>query len=243
MKRRPASSPGGSSSWSSAFVPKWRRDHLLLLVLVCAATFFAARMSHLRQSSRDASTIRTVLTTTQGAASHCLQHNAQCHPIPLQASYDCLTHFDPCLVLGRSGGCRRAVLRSGRGGEDDEPTSVVTELVIDSSGGQRRVKRKKQADSGGSSAADRGNGMQLRGSDALQLQRDSQGAASVQRQKSAAELYAEKQAAALARALPRDFDWQASLSPLAGVDCVTCWLNAAGLHKGKGDSRRGPWHR
>lgn len=103
------------------------------------------------------------------------------------------------------------MLRSGRGGEDDEPTSVVTELVIDSSGGQRRVKRKKQADSGGSSAADRGNGMQLRGSDALQLQRDSQGAGNVQRQKTAAELYAEKQAAALARALPRDFDWQTYL--------------------------------
>jgi hypothetical protein len=94
------------------------------------------------------------------------------------------------------------VLRSGRGGEDDEPTSVVTELVIDSSGGQRRVKRKEQGHSGGVSASDRGNG--------LQLQRDSQAAGNGQRQKTAAELYAEKQAAALARALPRDFDWQAS---------------------------------
>ena len=131
------------------------------------------------------------------------------------------------------------MLRSGRGGEDDEPTSVVTELVIDSSGGQRRVKRKKQADSGGSSAADRGNGMQLRGSDALQLQRDSQAAANVQRQKTAAELYAEKQAAALARALPRDFDWQASLDPpMAAVDCVTCWCNAAALNQDEDYSRR-----
>lgn len=106
------------------------------------------------------------------------------------------------------------MLRSGRGGEDDEPTSVVTELVIDSSGGQRRVKRKKQAGSGGSSASDRGNSLQLRGSDSLQLQRDSQAAGSSgdgQRQKTAAELYADKQAAALARALPRDFDWQVSL--------------------------------
>ena len=134
-------------------------------------------------------------------------------PEPSAGTSQCIVHFDPRLVLGRSGGCRRAVLRSGHGGEDDEPTSVVTELVIDSSGGQRRVKRKKQADSGGSSATDRGNGMQLRGSDSLQLQRDSQGAGSVQRQKTAAELYAEKQAAALVRALPRDFDWQASLDP------------------------------
>jgi hypothetical protein len=227
MKRRPASSPGGSSSWTAAFVPKWRRDHLLLLALVCAATFCAARMTHLRQSSRDASTIRTVLTTTQGTASHSLQRSAQCSRIPLQASYDAWQTLTPDWSWVDPVVCRRAVLRSGRGGEDDEPTSVVTELVIDSSGGQRRVKRKKQADSGGSSATNRGNGMQLRGSDALQLQRDSQGAANVQRQKTAAELYAEKQAAALARALPRDFDWQASLTPLAGVDCVTCWCDAA----------------
>lgn len=131
-------------------------------------------------------------------------------------------NFDPSL----SGMCHQwlslgAVLHSGRDGEDDEPTSVVTELVIDSSGGRRRVKRKKDAGSGGSSASDGGgNGLQLRGSDALQLQRDSQAASGSgdghQRQKTAAELYAEKQAAAMARALPRDFDWQVRMCWLSG---------------------------
>ena len=66
MKRRPGQGP--SPSWPWAFMTKWRRDHLLLLALIGAAMFCAARMSHLRQSSRDASTIRTVLTTTQGVA-------------------------------------------------------------------------------------------------------------------------------------------------------------------------------
>jgi len=123
-----------------------------------------------------------------------------------------------------------AVLHGGRAGEDDEPTSVVTELVIDSSGGRRRVERaRKGSDSGaqqhyrgGGSSADRGasggSDFQLHsaGGDGLQQQRDSQASKggsgnAAASQKTAAQLYAEKQAAALARALPRDFDWQTYL--------------------------------
>ena len=110
-----------------------------------------------------------------------------------------------------------------RSAGDDEPASVITELVIDSSGGHRRVQRDKNGGSssgGGGSGDSSGSGQRqsLRGgSDGLALQRDSQAAASSQAggefdatavQKTAAQLYAEKQAAALARALPRDFDWQ-----------------------------------
>lgn len=80
--------PGrSSSSWPMGYFTKWRRDHTILLTLFAVAMFFALRVSQLRQSSRDASTIRTVLTTTQGepfALSMCIR--SVCHAQILRSS-------------------------------------------------------------------------------------------------------------------------------------------------------------
>ena len=54
-----------------------RQEKIILLALVAIVVFFSLRVSQLRQSSRDASTIRTVLTTTQGGcrADRCRMHS------------------------------------------------------------------------------------------------------------------------------------------------------------------------
>ena len=52
-------------NWGST--PSWlRRESLLLLTLVAVVLYFALRVTQLRSTRDGSSTIRTVLTTTQG---------------------------------------------------------------------------------------------------------------------------------------------------------------------------------